>query len=109
MDYRVSVMVDLVPTHSSSQVEWFAAARRPSLGAGGGFHEELQPGAGCGRRGPSGEAPRWGSPRGHPRHATVDGGETVKTLVKHGEKSGRTRRNVGIRSGVLGIFIRKLE
>ena len=42
---------------SSSQVEWFAAARRPPPGVGRGLHEELQPGAGGGRRGASEMSP----------------------------------------------------
>ena len=67
---------------------WFAAARRAPLGAGGGFHEELQPGAGGGRRGTSvgchggnGDAPG--------RNATLVDVERMKP----GETPGKMREN----------------
>jgi hypothetical protein len=73
------------------QVEWFAAARLTPLGAGGGFHEELQPGAGGGRRGAS------VGPRGGTRQGEMPRLWTLKewNLVKHQEKWWRTKGNVG--------------
>ena len=68
------------------QVEWFAAARLTPLGAGGGFHEELQPGAGGGRRGAS-VGPRGGHAPG--RNATFMDVERMKP----GETPGKMMEN----------------